>query len=229
MVPEDVPKTAFKTHSGHFEWLVMPFGLTNAPATFQSTMNDLFRNYLLKFVLVFFDDILAYSPTILDHVAHLEVVLQILQDNCFFVKHSKCTFVASCVEYLGHFITNGTVLTDPKKIQDVMDWPIPTTVKQLRGLLGRGFLGLAGYYRHFIKTYGTLIRPLTKLLKKNVFKWSTEATHAFEQLKIALTTAPVLALPDFSKQFVVESDAWGLELGLCSCRMGDPWPSLARL
>ena len=217
MVPDDVPKTDFKTHSGHFEWLVMPFGLTNAPVTFQATMNDLFRAHLRKFVLVFFDDILIYSSNLSDHVLHLEVVLQTLRDNHFYVKHSKCIFAASCVEYLGHFITNGTVLTDPKKIQAVADWPLPTTVKQLRG-----FLGLAGYYRRFIKSYGILARPLTTLLKKNSFNWSPEATSAFEQLKLALITAPVLVLPDFSKQFVVESDACGVGVGAVLMQAGQP-------
>ena len=157
---------------------------------------------------MFFDNILVYSPTLHDHVTLLEMVLQILRDNHFFVKFSKCAFVVSCVEYLSHFITNG-IVNDSKKIQAVVEWPIPKTIKQLHG-----FLGLAGYYRHFIKFYGPLATPLTPLMKKNAFKWDEEATKAFEILKTALKATPVLPLPDFNKQFVDESDAYGVGIGV---------------
>lgn len=202
MTEEDIPKTAFRTHEGHYEFLVMPFGLTNAPSTFQALMNSVFRTYLRKFVLVFFDDILVYSNSFTDHLAHLQQVFERLRANQLQVKMSKCSFGQRSVDYLGHTISAAGVGVDRKKIQCIETWPKPATVKGLRG-----FLGLAGYYRKFVKDFGLISKPLTDMLRKDGFVWSTEAEKAFETLKDALTTTPILALPDFTKDFVIECDA----------------------
>ena len=160
----DIPKTAFKTHEGHYEFLVMPFGLCNAPSTFQSLMNHLLKPYLRKFVLVFFDDILIYSGTWAAHLQHVDLLLQLLRTHKLFVKMSKCSFGMEEVEYLGHIVGREGVKVDPKKIQAMQNWPQPKTLKRLRGCLG-----LIGYYHKFIHNYGRIAEPLTQLLKKNSF------------------------------------------------------------
>jgi hypothetical protein len=126
---DDIPKTAFRTHEGHYEFVVMPFGLTNAPATFQGLMNDLFHPHLRKFILVFFDDILVYSKSWNDHLSHLHTVLTILSTNSLFAKESKCRFGVTSVDYLGHVISEQGVSVDSSKIVTVLEWPTPTTIK----------------------------------------------------------------------------------------------------
>ena len=138
---EDIPKTAFQTHEGHYKFKVMPFGLKNAPATFQASMNELFRPYLRKFVLVFFDDILIYSNNWKEHLQHLDKVLTLLEDHQFYAKKSKCTFGKEEVEYLGHIISHEGVKVDPSKFKFIREWNKPVNISKLRG-----FLGLRGYY-----------------------------------------------------------------------------------
>ncbi|XP_074343112.1 uncharacterized protein LOC141680927 [Apium graveolens] len=180
VAPQDIYKIAFRTHQGLYEFKVMPFGLTNAPASFQSLMNSVFQQQLRKSVLVFFDDILK----------------------------SKCLFGQQKLEYLGHIISKEGVSTYPSKVDVMVNWPIPKSLKQLRG-----FLGLTGYYRRFIKGYGEMSRPLTNLLKKGSFNWTNEATVAFQTLKNSMVSAPVLALPDYTLPFTIETDASGTGIG----------------
>jgi hypothetical protein len=194
MHANDVTKIAFRTHHGHYEFLVMPFGLSNAPATFQALMNDVLRPYLRRFVLVFFDDILIYSSTWLEHLQHVGIVLHALRAHHLHLKRAKCSFGATSVAYLGHVISEGGVVMDADKVGAVSSWPTPRSVRDLQG-----FLGLAGYYQKFIRDFGLITAPLTRLFCRDAFVWDDDATTTFEALKRALTTGPVLQMPDFDK------------------------------
>ena len=217
MASEDTHKTAFRTFDGHYEFLVMPFGLTNAPSTFQSAMNDLLRPYLRKFVLVFFDDILIFSSNFTDHLNHLQVIFNLLQSNQFVVKLSKCVFAVDKVHYLGHVISKGTVAPDPEKVKAILDWPPPRSLTALRG-----FLGLTGFYRRFVRHYASLAAPLTDLLRSTNFVWSSAAASAFTELQHRMTDMPVLTLPDFTKKFLIETDASGVAIGAVLSQEGHP-------
>jgi hypothetical protein len=215
---QDVPKTAFRTPMGHYQFKVLCFGLTNAPATFQSVMNNIFRKYLGKFVLVYIDDILVFSQTPEQHVEHLKLVLRLLRDNHLYAKMSKCELNRPELKFLGHVVGQEGIKVDPAKTAAVSDWPVPTDVKQLRS-----FLGLANYFRRFMQGYSKLTQPLTRLLRKGVvFAMSDECLQAFEGVKFALTTAPVLAMPDYSKRFEVVCDASLIGIGAVLLQEGRP-------
>lgn len=205
----DEEKTAFKTHHGHFQFRVMPFGLTNTPATFQCIMNAVFAPFLRKFVIVFLDDILIYSPSWEMHLTHLRSVLSKLRQSQFLAKWSKCSFGQTSIQYLGHIISDAGVATDPEKTAAMEKWPVPTSQTELRG-----FLGLTGYYRKFVQNYGIITKPLTQLLTKKGFTWTDEATAAFMHLKSAMVKTPVLGLPDFSIPFSIETDACDTGVGV---------------
>jgi hypothetical protein len=199
--PADVHKTAFRTHHGHFEFLVMPFSLSNTQSTFQALMNSVLKPFLRRCVLLFFDDILIYSSSWTEHLQHLCAVLNVLHAHRLHLKRSKCSF-ATAVHYLGHIITSEGVAMDTVKVVAVRSWARPRAAHSLRG-----FLGLAGYYRRFIKDYGVIVAPLKQLLYKDIFEWSEAAEAAFSALKATLTSAPVLHLPEFTAMFVVNCDA----------------------
>jgi hypothetical protein len=170
MKEEDIPKTTFRNHEGHYEFLVMPFGLCNAPSTFQSLMNHVFYPFLRHFVLVFFDDILIYSKTWTCHLSHVDRVIHLLSQHQLFLKQSKCDVGASEVEYLGYLFGKVDVRVDPKNIEAMQDWNHPKNLKRFCG-----FLGLTGYYRKFVKIYGNIVTRLTAPLKNNSFTWTPVA------------------------------------------------------
>jgi hypothetical protein len=165
--PCDIPKTAFSTRYGLYEYPVMFFGLTNAPAYFMYLMNSVFMTELDKFVVVFIDDILVYSKNEEEHAEHLRIVLQCLRDHKLNAKFSKCEFWLDSVKFLGHTISNEGISVDPSKVQEVMDWKPPKSVHQIRSVLG-----LAGYYCRFVPDFSRIAKPMTELLKKGVkFVW----------------------------------------------------------
>ena len=205
----DVPKTAFRTRYGHYEFLVMPFGLTNAPTAFMDLMNWVFQPYLDRFVIVFIDDILVYSGSLEEHSEHLRIVLQILRERQLYAKLSKCQFWLDRVTFLGHVISVEGVSVDPQKIEVVVNWKPPKNVSEVRS-----FLGLAGYYRKFVEGFSKIAAPLTKLTRKDVkYDLVDACQQSFEELKGRLTSAPVLALPNGRYGFVVYSDASQQGLG----------------
>jgi hypothetical protein len=207
--PEDIPKTAFTTRYGLFKYLVMSFGLTNAPAHFTYLMNSVFMPELDKFVVVFIGDILIYSKNEEEHAQHLQIVLTRLREHKLYAKFSKCAFWLEEIQFLGHILSAKGIAVDPSKVKDILEWKPPTTVHQVRS-----FLGLAGYYRQFIPDFSKLVKLITILLKNDTkFNWSSRCNEAFEQLKVLLTTAPVLAQPDIEKPFDVYCDASGSGLG----------------
>lgn len=209
----DQHKTAFRTRFGHFEFKVLPFGLTSAPATFMRLMHDVFMPFLDKFVIVYLDDILVYSKTPEDHLEHLRQVLEVLRKHKLFAKLKKCEFGVPTLEFLGHVISGEGIQTDPKKIKSITEWPTPrSSVDVLR------FLGLANFYRRFVKDFSKISAPLTALTGNVQFKWGQPEQQAFEKLKLALTTAPVLIMPDFSKPFIIKCDASQSAIGQVLCQ-----------
>ena len=153
----DIPKTAFRTRYGHYEFMVMPFGLTNAPAAFMDLMHRIFQPYLDQFVVVFVDDILIYSQSEWEHEYHLRIVLQLLRDHQLYAKFSKCEFWLTEVRFLGHVVSASGVSVDPEKVEAVMSRERPKSVFEIRS-----FLGLAGYYRRFIEDFSRLAAPIVK-------------------------------------------------------------------
>lgn len=204
-------KTAFNTHEGHYEYLVMPFGLSNSPSVFQALVNDVLREMLGKFVFVYLDDILVFSPNLSEHIQHVRQVLRALLKAKLFAKAEKCVFHTALVSFLGFIVSKGSVLMDPKKVAAVMNWPTPQSVKEVQR-----FLGFANFYRRFIKNFSMVAAPiiaLTKKTKGKSFRWNSEAEMAFKELKERFSSEPILVIPDPTLPFVVEVDASEVGVG----------------
>ena len=212
----DISKTTFRSHHGHYEFKVMPFNLCNAPSSFQATMNMIFWPYLRQFIIVFFDDILIYSGSLEDHLWHLETTFQVLLENQFVPKFSKCFFAKPQVEYLGHLVSHKGVEPLASKVATIHQWLIPRTTKALWS-----FLGLVGFYRRFIKSYATIAAPLVKATTVEPFQWMAVTQEVFDQLKQALSTASIFALSNFQLPFTVKTNASGVGMGVRSYLNGD--------
>lgn len=216
---EDIHKTAFTTRSGHYEYLVMPFGLCNAPSTFQKMMNDTLKPFLEKSVCVYLDDIIIFSPDAESHQKHVEEVLDLLREQQFYAKKSKCEFFRDKMEFLGHTVSAEGIGASPDKVKAVEEWPTPES-----GLNLMSFLGLAGYYRRFIPGYSRMACPLTELAAasaktrkcanpKKPFVWTQECQAAFEKIKKALVSADVMKIPTMEDTFKVSTDACDVAVG----------------
>ena len=215
---EDVEKTACRTRYGSYEFLVMPFGLCNAPSTFTTLMNTIFREEMDDFVIVYIDDILVYSKTAEEHARHLEVVLKRLRDNKLYANGEKSEFAKEEIEFLGHVVTGDGIKPDMKKVKAIQEWKRPSTQKGLRS-----FLGLANYYRRFIRNFSKIARPLSDLLKKGVSQvWDESCCQAFIELKSRLSSPPVLKFPEFDKPFEVHTDASDFAIGGVLMQDGRP-------
>ncbi|GBG76423.1 hypothetical protein CBR_g22171 [Chara braunii] len=216
--PEDQHKTAFQTGYSRYEFVVMPSGLCNAPGTFQHTMNRIFHDYLDKFVIVYLDDILIFSKTVEEHVAHLDKVLSLLRQHKFKINGEKCEFDRTPVLYLGHEISAEGLKPDDAKVASIRDWPRPQSVTEMRS-----FLGMTGYYKTFVKNYSIVVAPLTDMTRLDTpWEWTDECEAAFRHLKHVLTHYEVLKLPDPHKPFIVTTDASQYGIGAVLAQQEGP-------
>nr|GFA63071.1 putative reverse transcriptase domain-containing protein [Tanacetum cinerariifolium] len=207
---QDIPKTAFKTRYGHYEFQVMPFGLINAHTVFMDLMNRVCKPYLDKFVIVFIDDILIYSKDKKEHEEHLKAILELLKKEKLYAKFLKCEFWIPKVQFLDHVIDSRGIHVDPAKIESIKDWASPKTPTEIHQ-----FLGLAGYYQRFIEGFLKIAKTMTKLTQKGIkFDWGEKKENAFQLIKQKLCSVPILALPEGSKDFVVYCDASHKGLGV---------------
>jgi hypothetical protein len=208
-------KTAFRTREGHFEYLVMPFGLTNAPATFQTMINEVLRDFVDIFVVVYLDDILIFSKTLEQHKEHVHKVLQRLLDNKLLVEPEKTAFHVQQVDFLGYRIRPNEIAMDPKKVATVKDWPVPRDVRDVRA-----FLGFVNFYRRFMQGYGKMSTPLTDLTRATkIFDWTDQCQKAFEEIRDNMLKEPILSMPDSELPWIVETDASDYALGATASQM----------
>ena len=206
---QDIEKTAFITPQGLFEYLVMPFGLTNAPATFERLMERVLKGLQWKQCLVYIDDIIVFGPTFAATLDNLRQVLHRLRQAGLTCKPKKCELFRKRVAFLGHIVSKEGLECDPAKVKSVADWPVPTTVKDIRS-----FLGLAGYYRRFIPHFASYSAPLTELTKINVpFEWTKRQQVAFDFLKSSLCNPPILSYPTDDGVYILDTDASNYGIG----------------
>lgn len=209
MSEKDAPKTAFSTPYGHYEFQRMPFGLKNAPATFQRLMDQVLSGLQGNELFVYLDDIVLYSSSLHEHEIKFERLAARLRAANLKLQPDKCEFLRPEVMYLGHIIGRDGVRPDPKKVEAVQNFPQPQNPKTIKQ-----FLGLAGYYRRFIPGFSKVAKPLTELLKKETaFHWRHEQDKAFRILRDALCSEPLLQYPDFTRPFVVTTDASQIAIG----------------
>jgi hypothetical protein len=220
----DEYKTAFRTRYGHFEYLVMPFGLTNAPASFQAYANDCLREFLDIFCIVYLDDVLIFSDTLEEHVAHVKQVLSRLREYGLTCKLSKCEFHVTSVSFLGFIISPDGISMEPDRVTAITEWPTPTSVQDVQI-----FLGFANFYRRFIEGYSRITSPISALLRKDQnFYWSSQAQEAFEELKHRFTSAPILHHFDPNLPIRLHTDASGFAIsGIISQLHGTEWHPVA--
>ncbi|HTS08815.1 MAG TPA: reverse transcriptase domain-containing protein [Candidatus Eisenbacteria bacterium] len=211
--PEAKLKTAFSTRNGHYHWNVLPFGLTNAPGGYQRRMNTVLAKFLDIFVVVYLDDVMIFSQTLEEHVDHVKQVLDALNEAGMILNVGKCEFFATEVRFLGHIVSADGVRPDPRNIQKVLDWPTPRTITDVRG-----FNNLANHYARYIENFAELALPLTDLQKGSppkgaAIEWTPDCQDAFDKIKTALTTAPVLAHADMAKPFILDPDSSAYRIG----------------
>lgn len=217
VVPEDIHKTAFRTSFGLYEFLVVPFGLTNAPATFNRMMDRIFRKYK-DFTGTFFDDILVFSKTEDEHYEHLKKVFDELRQHQLYANPVKSEFFLEEIHYLGHIVSSEGIRMDPAKVKAIIEWPDLQGIHEVRS-----FLGLCSYYRRFIYHFAHIAGPLHDLTKKSSkFQWTPKEKQSFEALKKAISTGPVLIVPDLSRPFHVSADASGDCVGAVLNQDGHP-------
>ncbi|KAI2654269.1 Transposon Tf2-6 polyprotein [Labeo rohita] len=213
-------KTAFSTTSGHYEYRVMPFGLANSPSCFQAFVNEVFRDMLNRWVIVYIDDILIYSNSYSEHIQHVQAVLRRLIAHQLYAKEEKCAFHQDKVSFLGYIISSEGVAMDERKVEALLNWPRPSTLRELQR-----FLGFANFYRRFIRNFSTAAAPLTAMVKRGTSRltWSQAALQAYDELRQRFSSAPILHHPDPEKPFVVEVDASSTGVGaVLSQRQGEP-------
>ena len=210
-------KTAFKTKDGLYEWLVMPFGLSNAPSTFMRLMTHTLKEFMGRFLVVYFDDILIYSKTENEHLDHLRLLFNKLRENHLYANLKKCSFLSESIQFLGFIISSKGIKADPIKVQAITDWKAPTNIHE-----ARSFHGLATFYRRFIRNFSTIMAPITDCLKKGEFRWTPSAQKSLETIKELMVQAPILHLPDFSKIFEIACDASGIGIGGVLSQDGHP-------
>ena len=218
MDPASRDKTAFVTPDNRtYSWAVMSFGLVNAPATFVNLMNDVLGECINKFCQCFVDDLIIYSSTLEEHLEHLRIVLDLIVEAGLQVKLAKCKFARTVLPFLGHLVSAGHIQPNPDKLRAIQEYPQPTD----RAALLR-FNGMANYYRRFISNFATIMKPLCELTSNEIkFDWHQEHEQAFRTIKYALTNAPVLALPDTTRPFIVKCDASGVGTGAVLTQLDD--------